>query len=119
MVADWRRCNDNVCKFESRCLNMFFNACVVFAQIGLLIKIVRLLYYLTAYVSKLPCGTHTNIKWKWIPKYANCDIRERISNCCLSVMRTQSSNYLLTFKKLIVSIIIHILTLLFVLHCRV
>jgi hypothetical protein len=52
----------------------FFYACVVFAQIGLLIKIVHLLYYLTVYVSKLPCGTHTKSNWKWIPKYADCDV---------------------------------------------
>jgi hypothetical protein len=45
--------------------------CVVFTQLGLLIKIVHLLYYLTKYVSKLPCGTHTKSNWKWIQKYAD------------------------------------------------
>jgi hypothetical protein len=99
MVGDWRWCQDHLCKFESWCLNIFFNTCVVFAQIGLLIKIVHLLYYLTIYVSKLPCGTHTKSKWKWILKYADCDIRKRMSNCYLSVKHMQSSSYLLMSKK--------------------
>jgi hypothetical protein len=98
IVADWCWCKDHVCKFESHRLNIFFNACVVFAQIDLLIKIVHLLYYLSAYISKLPCGTHTKSNWKWIPKYADCDVRKRMSNC-LSVKHTQSSNYLLTNKQ--------------------
>jgi hypothetical protein len=57
-----------------------FNASVVFAQIGLLIKIVHLHYYLTRNVSKLPCETHTKSNWKWLPKYADCDVRKRMSN---------------------------------------
>jgi hypothetical protein len=99
MVGEWRWCNDHVCKFESHCLNIVFNACVVFAKIGLLIKIVHLLYYLSVYVSKLPCGIHTKSNWKWIPKCADCDVRKRMSNCCLSVKHTQSSNYLLKNKQ--------------------
>jgi hypothetical protein len=99
IVGDLRWCKDHVCKFEFHCLNIFSNACVVFAQIGLLIKIVHLLYYLTTFVSKLPCGTHTKSNWKWIPKYADCDVRKRMSNCYLSVKPSQSSNYLLTNKE--------------------
>jgi hypothetical protein len=34
----------------------------------------KLLYYLTIYVSKLPCRTHTKSNWKWILKYADCDV---------------------------------------------
>jgi hypothetical protein len=75
-----------------------FNACVVFAQMGLLFKIVFLLYYLSVYVSKLPCGTHTKSNWKWIPKYVDCDVRKRMYKCCFSVKHTQSSNYLLMKK---------------------
>jgi hypothetical protein len=66
----------------------FFNAYVLFEQI--LIKIMHL-YIIQLYVSKLPRGTY--IKSKWIPKYADCDIRKRMSNYCLSVKHTQSSNY--------------------------
>jgi hypothetical protein len=95
MVGDWCWCADHVCKFKYRCLDIFFcNACFVFAQICVLTKNVHLLYYLTTYVSKLPCGTHTNSNWKWIPKYADCDVAKRMSNYCLSVKHTQSSNYL-------------------------
>jgi hypothetical protein len=99
MIGDWRWCEDHVCKLESHCLNPFFNVCVVFAQIGLFIKIVHLLYYLTHSVSKLPCETHTKSNWKWIPKFADCDVRNRMSNCCLSAKHSQSSNYLLTNKQ--------------------
>jgi hypothetical protein len=71
---------------------IYFIMCVIFTQIGLLIKIVHLLHYLTMYVSKLPCVTHTKSNWKLIPKYADCDVRKRMSNCCESVKHTQSSN---------------------------
>jgi hypothetical protein len=81
IVGDWRWCEDHVCKFESHYLNrFFFNVCVAFAQIGLLITIVHLLYYLSVYVSKLPCGTHTKSNWKWILKFADCDARKIMSN---------------------------------------
>jgi hypothetical protein len=83
---------------------------VVYARIGLLIKIVHLLYS-TVYVSKLPCRTHTKSKWKWIPKYADCDIQKRMFNCRLSVKYTQSSNYFFNKQKVIISIIIHIVTI--------
>jgi hypothetical protein len=66
----------------------FFRVCVAFARTGLLIKIVHLLYYLTIYVSKLPRGTHFKSSWKLIPKYADCDVQKRMSNCCLSVKYT-------------------------------
>jgi hypothetical protein len=75
----------------------FVNVCVVFIQICLLIKTVHVLYYLTIYVSKLPCGTHTKSNWKWVPKYADCD--RKMSNCCLSVKHMHSSNYLLMSRK--------------------
>jgi hypothetical protein len=93
IVGDWRWCEDYVCKFESHCVNVFFNACVVFAQIGLPIKIVHLLYYLTHSVPKLPYGTHTKSNWKWLPKCADCDVWKRMSNCYLSAKHTQPSNY--------------------------
>jgi hypothetical protein len=45
-----------------------------------------------------PCGTHTKSYWKWTPKYADCGIPKRMSNCYLSVKHTQSSNFLLTYS---------------------
>jgi hypothetical protein len=69
----------------------YFNDYVVFAD--LLVKIVHL-YIIQLYVSKLPCGTYTKSNWKWVSKYVDRDIRKRISNCCLSVKLTQSSNLL-------------------------
>jgi hypothetical protein len=78
--------NPDICIFS-------FIDYVVFAK--LLIKIVHL-YKIQLYVSKLPCGTHTKSNWKWISKYADRDNRKRMSNCCLSVKLTQSSNLLLT-----------------------
>jgi hypothetical protein len=80
-----------VCEFKFWCLHIFF-LCIVFVQI--LIKIVHL-YIIQLYVSKLLCGTHIMSNWRWLPKYADHDIWKRISNCCLSVKLTQSSNLLL------------------------
>jgi hypothetical protein len=104
MVGSWHCWRDHICRLESPCLNV----CIVFAQIGILIKLVRVVYYLTVCVSKPPCETHTKSNWKWIPKYAECDIQKRMRNCYLSVKHTESSNYLLMSRKLIVSIIIHV-----------
>jgi hypothetical protein len=97
------------------CVCVCVCVCVVFAHIALLIKTVHLFYYLTIYVSKLPCGTHTKSNWKWIPKYADCGVRKRIQNCCLSVKHMQSSNYLLNGKSNS-QYIIHIITTLSVVH---
>jgi hypothetical protein len=81
--------NPDVCIFS-------FNDYVVFAK--LLIKIVHLCI-IQLYDSQLPCGTHTKSNWKWISKYADRDIRKRMSNCCLSVKLTQSSNLLSTSNR--------------------
>jgi hypothetical protein len=92
-VGDKCWSEDYVCEFKSRCLHIFsFNNYVVFAQI--LIKIVHLYIIQLLYVSELPCGSYTKTNWKWIPNYADCVIRKRLSNCCLSVKHTQSTNLL-------------------------
>jgi hypothetical protein len=84
IVGDWCWCEYHVCKFKSHCINFFFNACVVFAKIFILNKIMHLLYYLSVYVSKLLCGTHTKRNWKWLPKYADCDVwKKNVIVVCL------------------------------------
>jgi hypothetical protein len=42
MERDWHWWKGNICKFESQCLNMFFNDCVVFASTSPLIIVVHL-----------------------------------------------------------------------------
>jgi hypothetical protein len=69
-VGNWHWCEDHICKFESWCLNTFFNECVEIAQICLLIKIVHLLYYLTCKhnLRTMPSGLWWNISNQ--PKHA-------------------------------------------------
>jgi hypothetical protein len=96
---------------------VFFNACVVFAQIGLLIKIVHLLYYLTPSVSSflvevIPRTTGNG--------YRNMPIVLFEKECPVVVcLQTHAAQYLfVNEQRVIISIIIHIITVLFVLHWR-
>jgi hypothetical protein len=45
----------------------------------------------------------TKNNWKWVLKYADCDIWKGTSNGCLSVKYTQSSNFFVNGQKVIVS----------------
>lgn len=76
-------------------------------------KIVHL-YVIQVYISELPCLTHTRSSWKWIPKYADCDIQKRM--CNFSLQSTCSPLTFFNEQKLAISIIIHIITILFMLN---
>jgi hypothetical protein len=95
IVGDWCWCKGHVCKFESHCLNIFFNACVVFAQINLLIKTVHFYLYIfqSFRVELVPRATGNGYRSMQIVMF------EKECNCRLSVKHTQSSNYLLMNKQ--------------------
>jgi hypothetical protein len=66
-VGGQRWCEDRICKFQSCCVlkSTLLNCAVV--------------YYSTV-CSKISMWTHTKSNCKWIPKHADCDIRNRMSN---------------------------------------
>jgi hypothetical protein len=96
-LGDWHWWEDQVCRFETRCLHIYFyNVYVVSTQI--LIKLCTC-YSIQLYVSKPMFETHTQSNWKWIPKYADCNNKNWICNCCLSVKHMKSSTFSLMSNK--------------------
>jgi hypothetical protein len=74
-VGDWCWCKDHVCKFEYWCLNMFLLMCVLYShKLSYSLKLCACKEKLTVYVSK---------HLETVLKYADCDVRKRMSNCCL------------------------------------
>jgi hypothetical protein len=96
-ARDWRWCEDHLCRFEIRYLHIYFIMRMLYSH-KYWLKLCAC-YIIQLYISKYLCGSHTKSIWKWILKYADCDIPKRMSSCCLRMKHTQSSNFLFRNKK--------------------